>query len=332
MAICGREVVVLALGAAALAGVLLASQGPTSTPAAPRKARFADPSRVARLTAQIQKLRPLARLLDKPKPGDWLYEHKEPGQTFRQYLAAKPTVPAETRSRIYVQPLGRFNAKQRQVVKLAAEFLGIYYGLDVTVADDLPLSLIPTGARRIHPQLRDMQINTGYVLEKVLLPRVPADAFCVIALTTSDLWPGEGWNFVFGSASLRRRVGVWSLYRYGDLEAGESQYRLVLLRTLKTAAHEVGHMFSIPHCTAYQCGMCGSNSLAEADRRPIFLGPECLAKVCYAGGIEPASRYKKLAAFFRANGLAAQANYCAKSLTALGLRAATKPAATRPAL
>ena len=25
----------------------------------------------------------------------------------------------------------------------------------------------------------------------------------VLALTTSDLWPGEGWNFVFGQASLR---------------------------------------------------------------------------------------------------------------------------------
>jgi hypothetical protein len=26
----------------------------------------------------------------------------------------------------------------------------------------------------------------------------PADALAYLALTASDLWPGEGWNFVFG--------------------------------------------------------------------------------------------------------------------------------------
>ncbi len=38
----------------------------------------------------------------------------------------------------------------------------------------------------------------------------------MLALTTSDLWPGEGWNFVFGQASLSERVGVWSLHRLGN--------------------------------------------------------------------------------------------------------------------
>lgn len=38
----------------------------------------------------------------------------------------------------------------------------------------------------------------------------------MIAFTNADLWPGEGWNYVFGQASLADHVGVWSIHRYGD--------------------------------------------------------------------------------------------------------------------
>ena len=37
-----------------------------------------------------QKLRPLADPLPPPRPGDWLAEHDEPGQTFAEYLDARP--------------------------------------------------------------------------------------------------------------------------------------------------------------------------------------------------------------------------------------------------
>ena len=47
------------------------------------------------------------------------------------------------------------------------------------------------------------QILTTHVLGEVLKPRLPKDAAAYIAFTASDLWPGEGWNFVFGQATLR---------------------------------------------------------------------------------------------------------------------------------
>jgi hypothetical protein len=37
-----------------------------------------------------RKLRPLAGPLPAPRPGDWLAEHDEPGQTFAEYLDARP--------------------------------------------------------------------------------------------------------------------------------------------------------------------------------------------------------------------------------------------------
>jgi len=56
----------------------------------------------------------------------------------------------------------------------------------------------------------DRQVLAGYVLDSVLKPRLPGDAAACIAVTASDLWPGEGWNFVSGEASLQDRVAVKS--------------------------------------------------------------------------------------------------------------------------
>ena len=39
-------------------------------------------------------------------------------------------------------------------------------------------------------------------------------------------------------------------------------------------AHETGHMFSMRHCTKYECLMSGTNHLNETDRRPIDACPE----------------------------------------------------------
>jgi len=109
--------------------------------------------------------------------------------------------------------------------------------------------------------------------------------------------------------------------------AGEDAFRLCLLRTLKTATHETGHMFSMHHCTAYECNMCGSNHREESDRRPLWCCPQCAAKTCWATRTDMAPRYLKLLAFARANALTAEAEFFAKSIRALG---GNVPPATQP--
>jgi len=308
---------------------MLGASGVSGVPgrAMSRPATSLTNDRTRELAADMKRLLPLARRLSKPKPGEWLYQVTEQGQTFSEYIAANPVIPSKARRTVYIQPLGRFASIQRQVVSKVAKFLGLYYGLDVKVLDSLGLSLIPAGARRIHPEWENMQLKTGYILDKLLLPRMPKDAFAYVALTTTDLWPGEEWNYVFGSASPRHRVGVLSLHRYGNPAAGEKEYRLCLLRTLKTAAHETGHMFSMPHCPSYRCIMNGSNGISEADRKPIALCPQCLAKVCWATRCRPAARYRKLIDFYHANGLGHQEASCRLALRALSCNTvATSPA------
>ena len=298
-------------------------------PAGASKAREPN-AMIPELRQAILKLTPLHKPLEKPRPGDWLEQHKEPGQTFDEYLGCRPSTPRGLRSVLYVQALGPLTAKQRKIVDLTREYLACYFGLTCREGDDLPGTLVPASARRARPGLGGEQILSTYVLDKVLKPRLRPDAAASIARTACDHWAGEGWNFVFGQASLQDRVGIWSLSRFGDPNESEQAFRLCLRRTLQTASHETGHMFSIMHCTAWQCNMCGSNSLPEADRGPMWLCPQCTAKVCWAAGYDPARRFRNLADFCRKAGLTDEAEFCRKSLEALW--PAGRPTATRPAI
>ena len=119
----------------------------------------------------------------------------------------------------------------------------------------------------------------------------------MIAFTTQDLFPDEKWNFVFGQASLQRRVGLWSLARLGDYNKDAATFALCLNRTLKIAAHETGHIFGITHCVKYECCMNGGNSLSESDEQPSWLCWECLAKICWNRKIQPEQHLKALLDF-----------------------------------
>jgi hypothetical protein len=58
----------------------------------------------------------------------------------------------------------------------------------------------------------------------------------------TDLYPDPGWNFVFGQASPRDRVGIHSFARYDprfDSQASTADSRkLMLRRSCKVLAHE----------------------------------------------------------------------------------------------
>jgi archaemetzincin len=270
-----------------------------------------------KLPPKFTQLLPLHKKLAPPRSGDWLDRHVELGQTFNQYVHSFPIRADRQRRTIYIQPLGDFNPTEKKIIDLTAEFMGAYFQLPVKSREGLSLDLVPETARRKPGDDRSEQILTTYILDVVLKPRLPKNAVALIAFTAADLWPGEGWNFVFGQATFNDRVGVWSIHRYGNPESGDDAFKLCLLRTLKTATHETGHMFSMNHCKFFECNLCGSNHLAEADRRPLEVCPHCLAKLCYATGADPVKRFEKLIQFYKNRGMASEREYCEKSLEAM---------------
>jgi archaemetzincin len=263
------------------------------------------------------RLRPLASPLPPPRPGDWLSEHREKGQTFRQYLAADPVRRGDELSTIYLCLLGEFTGPQQQILDLCRDYLALFFDVPVQVRRRVPLSQVPAAARRRHPQWGDKQLLTTYILRDVLEPDRPADALAYLALTTRDLWPGAGWNFVFGQANLRRRIGVWSIYRSGYPGPGEAAYRLSLRRTLALATHEAGHVLTLRHCTAFTCLMNGSNHQEERDSRPMHLCPVCLRKLLWNLQADPLPYLRRLEAFCRSQRFGEDADWYAQAVAAL---------------
>jgi archaemetzincin len=244
----------------------------------------------------MQRIEPFFRPMGSPHSSDWLSTYQESGQTFDEYIDGNPTRPTPDRQKIYVLPLGSFSAAQLRVIDITADYLGVFYGLFVERLEARPLRLPREGPdRRNNPFTRSTQVRTGYIMESLLKPTLPSDAAALIAFTNEDLFPDKSMNFVFGQASMKDRVGIWSLSRLDD----NTGFATFLRRTLKVATHETGHMFSFAHCTKYECVMSGTNHLGETDRRPIDACPECMAKVCWLTDTSPAERYENLARFCR---------------------------------
>ncbi len=91
------------------------------------------------------------------------------------------------------------------------------------------------------------------------------------------------------------------------------------------ALHETGHLLGIAHCTAYECGMNGSNSLDESDRNPVPFCPEDERKVWWATGVDPITRYQRLIAFAQRRGLLLEEAIWRKDLLAATVSQAAAP-------
>jgi len=231
-----------------------------------------------------------------PGPNDWLANHPEKGQTFDDFVHSHPNRPTAQRRIIYLQPLGAFDLGPLK------EFTEAFFMMPVVVRPPLDLATAPITSRA-NPSTGQRQLLTTDILA-FLRRQLPADAFCMLGITMIDLYPDPAWNFVFGQAALRDRVGVYSFARYGE----DSR------RSCKVVAHETSHMFGIEHCIYFSCVLNGSNHLAESDARPMHLCPVDLRKLQWSVGFDVAERYRRLRAVCERAGFTDEARWCQREL------------------
>jgi archaemetzincin len=254
-----------------------------------------------------------------PRPGDWLDRFPEIHQSFAAYVASSPPRPTAERRRIVLQPLGDFAPEERQLLERIREHAELFFALPADVYQALPL---PTQGRRNRQEDRQrwVQHRTSIIIDRSLRPRLPAHAIAYLGVTMADLYPEPSWNFVFGEASLKDRVGVYSLARFSARFSGDTvrDPPKLLRRSLAVLSHETGHMFGITHCVRYECLMNGSNSLDELDRQRATLCPSCLQKLAYNIGFDIRARYRNLRDFYRREGLQDLAQFSERRLERLG--------------
>lgn len=240
-----------------------------------------------------------------PAPGaaDWLANHPERGQTFDDFVRSRPNRPDQRRRKIYLQPLGDLSASGGPRIEKLADFASAFFAMEVQLLPAADVSRLHITRRR-NPGTGQEQMLTGDVLD-LLRRELPGDAFALLGITMIDLYPDPSWNFVFGQASLRDRVGVYSFARYDPKfygEAAANTRQIMLRRSSKVLAHETSHMFGIEHCIWYRCLMNGSNHIEEADARPLHLCPVDLRKLEWSVGFDVLERYRKLLEFNREAG------------------------------
>jgi len=248
----------------------------------------------------------------KPNGADWLAQHEEPGQTFVQYLMNKPNLPSRQKNVLYIQPIGDFPKEKAPNLRMLLDYTKAYYHpMKVVMRKAIPANEVNAESRMNAGQ---KQWLTGDILSQMYTEYLPDDAYSMLAVTMTDLYPKPEWNFVFGMASLRHRVGVFSFARY---TADDQQ--LILKRAAKVLTHETGHMFGIKHCIFYQCNMGGVNHMGEMDASPMHLCPVCLRKLQHSAKFDPVKRYEELQQFYEKYKLDEEAKWVGNRLKAIRL-------------
>lgn len=265
--------------------------------------------------SNYDKLTRIDVMLSEPKEGDWLRQHNESGQTFEQYLARNPVTVSDYRNVIYLQPIGHFTPEEQKVIDLNTEYISIFFGLKTIVLEPIYEDKIPKDKKRI--QFETEQLNASYIINEILKTELPNDGIAMMALTAKDLYPSPDWNFVFGLASYSKRVGVTSIFRFSEIELTTENYSKCLDRLIKTSTHEIGHMFTIAHCTHALCLMNGSNHLVELDSCPNALCSVCLAKLSWNLKFDNVKRLEKLISFCKKHKLNSDALLLQKQLNAI---------------
>lgn len=260
-----------------------------------------------------QKLSSIYPFKKQSQEGDWLTEHEEKYQSFEEYKSSKPTSIDSVRNKIYIMLVGNFDSSYKEIVTGTADYLHAFYGLEIKFIQ-LDSNADIFKSSREKGSFGQLQLSARYIMDTVLKRQLPKDAATLIAFTTYDLYPGNDWNFIFGLGSLQERVGIWSMYRFGDPVKDKDQ---CLMLTIKTATHEIGHMFSLRHCVKYECCMNGSNSIRELNGHPVYFCPDCLAKICWNLHQDVKDNLERMYLYWTKHGNIEMANIYKKTLESL---------------
>lgn len=238
--------------------------------------------------------------LPKPKAGDWLFSHKETGQSLAEFRNSKPLKPNKTAQTIYLKPIGGFTGLKLREIEACRAYLEIFFQIKTVILKQSGDEVVPASARRIGPQQHEQLLAT-YLRDTVIAKEKAKDAIAIMGITEMDLYPDPKWNYVFGLASYQEGLAVSSVFRLQNGPLSEKNYKLSLIRLLKISSHEIGHIFGLKHCIYASCVMNGTNNMLETDKSVLRLCSNCLSKLNSSLNFDNEKRLMELIKFFKLN-------------------------------
>lgn len=163
-----------------------------------------------------------------------------------------------------VVPMGE---ETRLAAKVIAAHVEGFMRLESRVLDPLPRPDFALDPQRL-------QYDAGCIIE-YLEARAHGACDKVVAVAGVDLFVPV-FSHVFGEARLGGRAALVSLYRLGLMEGGRRPAPdRVLERAAKVALHELGHLFSLTHCSDPRCLMHFSGEVAGLDAVALLFCRYC---------------------------------------------------------
>jgi len=237
------------------------------------------------------------------------------GTDVRAVPALATASPGEGSLDLYLLPFGDFDGEWSPRPSDLEAVASAFFQLPVQTLRAKPLEGLPVTVRE-REKGHKQYLSTDFL--RMLRNELPDDGFCIVGITMQDLYPDPRWNYVFGQASLKDRVGIYSFARYDPQFWNEPRTdaakTLLLVRSLAVLLHETSHIFGMKHCVYYRCLVNGSNSLAESDRQPMHLCPVCLRKLQSATGCDLFQRDPALQKEYARLGIKAEADWIARRL------------------
>ncbi|NQV13017.1 MAG: archaemetzincin family Zn-dependent metalloprotease [Parcubacteria group bacterium] len=97
----------------------------------------------------------------------------------------------------------------------------------------------------------------------------------VLGVSVADLYSTD-LSFVFGEAEAPGRTALISLKRLDpQFYKQETDNKVLEVRTLKEAMHELGHTYSLSHCPDKGCVMYYAQSIEDVDNKGDIFCPRC---------------------------------------------------------
>ena len=234
-------------------------------------------------------------------------------QTFRRYVVSEPRRNT-ARAPLSLCVIGELSQTEERLLLIVREFLGITFDAPLRLQSRIRMADIPGEFQRFDERFNDRQLDTAGLLGEVLTPRLPGDAFAIVGITTSDLFPLPTAELLEWQGVGRSHVSLFVLPHHHDGPIAAPDARRIVLRGLAAGFQGLAPLYGLGTCTEADC----VHHVGDTSSDPqVLLSPGCLHALCWNLDIEPKALLRSQQRFFVKYGLRDQASACQTMLRRL---------------